>query len=111
MRSGAGGRREVRPPWSKEAPRVVGHRGAPQAAPENTLAGIRAAAEEGADGVEVDLRRAGDGTVVVIHDADLRRTCGRDGRVADLTGAELFGVGGPTLAQVVAAATGLRLWL
>ena len=44
-------------PDSSLAPRtplILGHRGAPKAAPENTLASFAAALAEGADGVELD---------------------------------------------------------
>jgi len=53
------------------APAVVAHRGARAAAPENTLAAFRLAAELGADGVELDVRRTGDGLLAVHHDAAL----------------------------------------
>ena len=43
---------------------AVGHR-------ENTLAAFRAARDLGADGVELDVRRTGDGQLVVHHDAEL----------------------------------------
>jgi glycerophosphoryl diester phosphodiesterase len=48
---------------------VLGHRGAPRAAPENTLAAFAAARAEGADGVELDVHRSADGVLVVHHDA------------------------------------------
>lgn len=50
----------------------VGHRGASAHAPDNTLAGLRKAAELGADMVEIDLQRTADGHVVLAHDAWLR---------------------------------------
>ena len=49
-------------------PLVLGHRGAPRARPENTLAGFAKARQLGADGVELDARRTADGTLVVHHD-------------------------------------------
>lgn len=52
-----------------ERPAVVGHRGAPIAAPENTPAAFAAAAEAGATWVELDARRSADGVLVVHHDA------------------------------------------
>jgi glycerophosphoryl diester phosphodiesterase len=55
-------------PFEGEGPAVVGHRGAPRVAPENTPAAFAAAAEAGAAWVELDARRAADGTVVVHHD-------------------------------------------
>jgi len=45
--------------------------------------------DEGADGVELDVRLARDGVPVVIHDATLRRTGLREGIVAEMTSAEL----------------------
>jgi glycerophosphoryl diester phosphodiesterase len=50
---------------------VIGHRGAPRVAPENTVAAFRAAADLGADGVELDVRRTADGRLAVVHDAHL----------------------------------------
>ncbi len=44
---------------------------------------------DGAAGVELDVRLAGDGTPVVIHDASLRRTGLREGIVAKMTSREL----------------------
>ena len=49
-------------------PAIVGHRGAPRLAPENTSAGFRAAAESGATWVELDARRTADDRLVVVHD-------------------------------------------
>ena len=46
---------------------VIGHRGAAALAPENSLAAIEAAAEAGVDGVEVDVLRAPDGSLVLAH--------------------------------------------
>jgi glycerophosphoryl diester phosphodiesterase len=70
-------------------PRLVGHRGAAALAPENTLAGFRAAAEAGVTGVEFDVRLAADGVPVVIHDATLERTTSGQGPVAAQTSALL----------------------
>lgn len=60
-------RRRTERPW------VYGHRGASARAPENTLRGFALALDEGADGVELDVRDAGDGNVVVAHDPTLLR--------------------------------------
>ncbi|MCA9639555.1 MAG: glycerophosphodiester phosphodiesterase [Polyangiaceae bacterium] len=72
-------------------PFILGHRGARHAAPENTLAAFELARDEGADGIELDVRLSGDGNVVVVHDATLERVSqGRDVRRVDqLTRAEL----------------------
>lgn len=71
--------------WMQRAPLVVGHRGAPRFAPENTLAGFRRAAELGADGVEMDAKLTADGVVVCHHDRTLDRTTNGRGRVLDWT--------------------------
>jgi glycerophosphoryl diester phosphodiesterase len=63
-------------------PRVIGHRGAAAAAPENTLAGMRVAAAQGATWVEFDVRLSADGVPVLMHDDTLDRTTNGRGRVA-----------------------------
>lgn len=55
-------------------PVIVGHRGAPVLAPENTIAGIDAAFGAGADAVELDVRRGPGGRLVLAHG---RRRAGR----------------------------------
>jgi glycerophosphoryl diester phosphodiesterase len=55
---------------------VIGHKGAPTRAPENSARSFAAARVAGADGVEVDVRRAHGGKLVVWHDPVLP-----DGRV------------------------------
>lgn len=68
---------------------IIAHRGASSDAPENTLAAFRLAWEQGADGVELDLRLSADRRLVVHHDADTRRTCGQRLRVAGTTSEKL----------------------
>lgn len=68
-------------------PRLIGHRGAASLAPENTLAGFRKAAEAGVRWVEFDVRLAGDGRCILLHDDTLERTTSGRGR-ADLLGFE-----------------------
>jgi glycerophosphoryl diester phosphodiesterase len=70
-------------------PFVYGHRGAPRVKPENTLAGFSVALDQGAVGVELDVRVCGSGEVVVIHDRDLLRVAQDPGVVADLSLSEL----------------------
>ncbi len=52
-------------------PLLLGHRGAPHRARENTLESFRQALEAGLDGLELDLQRTRDGVLVVHHDFDL----------------------------------------
>jgi glycerophosphoryl diester phosphodiesterase len=70
-------------------PLILGHRGASALAPENTLAAFSLAMNDGADGIEFDVRLSRDQAPVVIHDATLKRTAGIDQRVSELTVAEL----------------------
>ncbi len=59
-------------------PLKIAHRGASALAPENTLAAFRRAVDDGADGIEFDVRLARDGVAVVFHDPTLNRTALRD---------------------------------
>lgn len=52
------------------APIVCGHRGAPVAAPENTLASFSAAIDRGATWVEFDIRPSADRQLVIHHDPE-----------------------------------------
>ncbi len=100
-------------------PKLIGHRGVRGARPENTLAAFELAAEEGADGVELDVRLSRDGVLVVAHDPELTRvTGGRDTRaVTEIDAAELSrvdlggGAGVPSLAEVLAFARGRGLFV
>ena len=91
---------------------VIAHRGARARAPENTLKAFSLAADESAHGIELDVRLARSGEVVVLHDADLARvTEGADPRLCvDLSLDELrridVGEGErvPTLLDVLALA-------
>jgi glycerophosphoryl diester phosphodiesterase len=67
-----------------DQPLIIGHRGASAIAPENTLAAFTRAIQDGADGIEFDVRLSQDGVAVVIHDATLARTALIDGVVAEL---------------------------
>lgn len=55
---------------------VFAHRACARHAPENSLEGIRKAAELGADGVEIDVQRTLDGVPILMHDRTLWRTAG-----------------------------------
>ncbi len=86
---------------------AVGHRGAPEIAPENTIASLEAAADGGADWVETDVQFTKDGQPVIMHDDTVDRTTDGTGRVDQLTAEEISGLtvkgGGrvPTLQQVL----------
>ena len=67
----------------------IGHRGARAYEPENTLLGFKKALEIGVDAVEFDVRRAGSGELVVIHDDKVDRTTNGSGAVNALTLSEI----------------------
>ncbi len=94
--------------------KIMAHRGSSKAAPENTLAAIRKAIEDGADWVEIDVQETADGEVVVFHDSDFMRTANVDLKIWNATMEDLkdIDIGSwfapefraervPTLAQVL----------
>jgi len=89
---------------------VIAHRTLPRDAPENSLQGIREAAAQGADFVEVDIRRTRDGVPVLLHDPTLLRTGWKLRRIRSMTLDDVARVklrGGhvlPTLADALAQA-------
>jgi glycerophosphoryl diester phosphodiesterase len=98
---------------------IVGHRGARNLWPENSLSGFRNLIELGVDAVEFDVHLSEAGELLVIHDPLLDRTTNRKGPVCALplgerrdvvlAGSEREGI--PTLEEVLAvyAPTGLEL--
>ncbi len=98
---------------------IIAHRGAAGVAPENTLASILSALDQGTDFVEIDVQETVDDVVVVIHDSDLMKVAGTDLKIWDATTEQLAQIdigswfGGefsdqrvPTLRQVLEAARG-----
>jgi glycerophosphoryl diester phosphodiesterase len=70
-------------------PLIIAHRGASAFAPENTFAAFQKAIDDGADGIEFDVRLSKDGVPVVFHDSTLKRLAKIECRVSDYTAAEL----------------------
>lgn len=68
---------------------ISAHRAGAARAPENTLAALRLAIAEKADYAEIDVQTAADGTLMVLHDADLMRIAGDPRRVANLKASEM----------------------
>ncbi len=96
---------------------VTGHRAGSKAAPENSLAALRASIEAGADYVEIDVQETADGHVVLLHDRDLLRVTGdahdlHAVNLADLDslrlrdGNRMSGERIPTLGQFIEACDG-----
>ena len=95
--------------------RIWAHRGDSAHVTENTCEAFAAAVSKRADGIEFDVRCDKDGNVVVFHDDDLQRLCGRAGTIESMRGSELAEVrllGGqriPTLAEAIEACGDLEL--
>ena len=78
-------------------PFVIAHAACKGHAPENTLAGIRAALDLGADGIEIDVHCTADDVPILLHDGTVDRTTDGQGEVTQMT-----------LAQVKALDAGAR---
>lgn len=57
---------------------VVAHRGGAKIAPENTVAALEQAIRDKVPVAEVDVQQLADGTLIVMHDSNFRRTAGLD---------------------------------
>jgi glycerophosphoryl diester phosphodiesterase len=68
---------------------IIGHRGARNLWPENSLDGFRRLIALGVEGVEFDVHMTSDGKLAVIHDPTLERTTTGSGPVGARTLAEL----------------------
>lgn len=68
---------------------IQAHRGASAYAPENTLPAFALAAEMNADGVELDVHLTKDGVPVVCHNFTVNDTSDGQGKIKDLTLAEI----------------------
>ncbi|MFB6842039.1 glycerophosphodiester phosphodiesterase [Streptomyces sp. NPDC056361] len=79
-------------PWLRAAGApliVIAHRGAPSAAPENTLVSDEVARRGGAKWIENDVQPSKDGVPYILHDTTVDRTTDGTGRVRALTSAQL----------------------
>lgn len=66
-------------------PLLVGHRGAMDVAPENTMHAFETGLAGGADILELDVQLTADKQVVIFHDNDLLRKTGVDKKVGEVT--------------------------
>ncbi|MDO4274032.1 MAG: glycerophosphodiester phosphodiesterase family protein [Eubacteriales bacterium] len=57
---------------------IVAHRAGADLGPENTLAALEASIAEQADTAEIDVQQLRDGTLIVMHDDNFKRTTGVD---------------------------------
>ncbi|MCJ7447888.1 MAG: hypothetical protein MUO72_09355 [Bacteroidales bacterium] len=63
--------------------KIIGHRGASFLAPENTVSSARLAWENNADAVEVDIYLSKDNKIICSHDANTKRTSGKDLKIPE----------------------------
>lgn len=75
--------------YSQPRTLVFGHRGASAYAPMNTIPAFELAADQGADGVELDVHLSKDGQLIVLHDFTVDHTTNGQGYARDMTLAEL----------------------
>ncbi|MCP4359542.1 MAG: hypothetical protein GY796_16150 [Chloroflexi bacterium] len=66
-------------------PLLVGHRGAMDIAPENTMSAFEAGYQGGADILELDVQLTADRQVIIFHDTELSAKTGTSGKIADYT--------------------------
>lgn len=78
--------RSPRPPLGRPngRPQIVAHRGASASRAEHTLAAYLQALEDGAEGLECDVRLTADGHLVCVHDRRVNRTSNGRGLVSTL---------------------------
>ena len=69
-------------------PKIIGHRGLMHEAPENTLTAFSTCIKLHI-GIELDVRRTKDGSLIILHDDTLNRTTNGKGNVSDITLQEL----------------------
>ena len=99
----------------KDGPLMMGHRGSPKQAPENTTLSFQQAVDTGLKGIEVDVLCTKDGKVVCSHNHDLERETDGSGYIHESDFSELRGINAgvkfpqlgvtpiPTLAELVSA--------
>lgn len=68
---------------------ITAHRGDNTQAPENTMPAFKAAVENGADWIELDVTQTKDGVLVIFHDSDLMRMTGKPDKIWDMSYEEL----------------------
>lgn len=78
--------------WDRPRPLVIGHRGAPVYAPENTFASFQLAIDFGTDILETDLWLSKDGVIVCHHDETVNRVTDGNGAIPGMTLEEIKSV-------------------
>lgn len=79
-----------RVPIPARSPRIMGHRGFGDRAPDNSLFATERALAEGLDGVDVDGQFTRDSVLVIYHDLSVDRLTADTGRVAAKSAAQML---------------------
>ena len=66
-------------------PMIMAHRGFSEMAPENTIPAFQMCIDEDFSAAELDVQMLKDGTIIVMHDDNLKRTTGIDKNVWEVT--------------------------
>ncbi|MEK1891447.1 MAG: glycerophosphodiester phosphodiesterase family protein [Phyllobacterium sp.] len=74
---------------SPQTVEIIAHRGAAGERPENTMAAVLKAINDGADWVEIDVQETADGEVIVAHDSDFMKSAGVELKVWNATMADI----------------------
>jgi len=70
---------DVPKPW------IAAHRGQWRSSPENSIPAVLKSIEDGAQVVEIDIKRTSDGELVLMHDETVDRTTTGTGKVSEMT--------------------------
>lgn len=66
-------------------PIIIGHRGNPTNAPENSISSYLIAWQNGSDVLETDIYLTADNEIVIMHDGDINRTTTGSGNIESMT--------------------------
>ena len=88
---------------------IIAHCGACTTVADNSFEALTLAVDEGADMIELDLRRTADGHVVVIHDATTYRMMNGGGTIDRMTLDEVQALRGPHGERIATLAEALAL--
>ena len=72
--------------------KIIGHRGARNEAPENTVEGFIHAQENGCQHFELDIQLSADKELMVYHDKTLKRTSGLNQKLSQLPSSQLASI-------------------
>lgn len=73
----------------RSSTQIIAHRAGATFAPENTMAALNQAIEDRADAAEIDVQQLKDGTLIVMHDSNFKRTTGVNKNVWEVTYPEI----------------------